>query len=170
MDDSPSEKEPSEVLTPDTKNATYFDPTEAEESSINYRRLRLYNRNTWSDRREENKEVTHRRDNLAILDALAGQLELTDYQKSEARRVFDELNLGKIGKPARLIAFGVCAVVANDDVPDGSRYHPRMNDPDELFEQIADNLEFTTTQRHMILSVIGREVNPEKYVANKNDE
>jgi hypothetical protein len=160
MDDSPTETEPSTVLTPDTENATYFDAEDVEEStnekgtSVNHSRLRLYNRNTWKDRREENKEVTHRRDNLAILDALSGQLELTKHQKAKARRIFDNLNLGDLGKPARLIAFGVCAVVANDDVPNGSRYHPQMNDPDELFVGIAENLEFSDKQLHSVVGVV----------------
>ncbi len=155
MDDSIEEKEPSEVLTPDTENATHFDPDDVHGSTpINYKRLRLYNRNTWKDRREENKEVTHRQDNLAIYDALAGQLELTDYQKEKGRRIFDKLELEKLGKPARLIAFGVCAVVANDDVHDGSRYHPQMNNPDELFVEIMDNLDFTVSQLHSTIGVV----------------
>lgn len=155
MDDSIEETEPSPVLTPDTENATHFDPDDVHGStSVNYERLRLYNRNTWKDRREENKEVTHRRDNLAILDAISGQLELTDYQKSEARRVFDDLDLGNLGKPARLIAFGVCIVVANDDVREGNRYHPQMNNPDELFEGMIDDLGFTESQIHSVIGIV----------------
>lgn len=155
MDDSIKEKEPSHVLTPDTENATFFDPKEVNAStSVNYKRLRLYNRNTWKDRREENKEVTHRQDNFAIYDALAGQLELTDYQKEKGRRVFDRLELDDLGKPARLIAFGVCAVVSNDDVHGGSRYHPQMNNPDELFEHIIERLGFTIGQLHSVIGVV----------------
>lgn len=165
MDDSPTETEPSTVLTPDTENATYFDTSEVKESnltnekstSVNYKRLLLYNRGTWKDRREENKEVTHRRDNLAILDAISGQLELNSYQKKKARRVYDDLDLGELGKPAKLIAFGVCAVVANDDVPGGSRYHPQMGNPDELFEELADDLSFTMSQLHSVIGVVNNE-------------
>lgn len=160
MDDSPKETEPSTVLTPDTENATHFNPSEAEEStqsydtSVNYSRMKLLNRGTWESRYEENKEITHRQDNLAILDALSGQLELTKHQKAKARRIFDDLELGELGKSARLIAFGVCAVVANDDVPNGSRYHPQMNDPDELFVGIAENLEFSDKQLHSVVGVV----------------
>jgi hypothetical protein len=60
----------------------------------------LYNRGTWHDRREENKRVTHRQDNLAILDSLSGQLELTRFQKQKARRIYDKLDLQNLGKPA----------------------------------------------------------------------
>lgn len=160
MDDSITEKEPSTVLTPETENATYFDSSEVKETNntgktpVNYKRLQLLNRGTWDSRYEENKEVTHRQDNLAILDALSGQLELTDYQKQKARRIFDSLNLGKLGKPVRLIAFGVCIVVANDDVYNGCRYHPQMNEPDELFIEMADRLNFSTKQLHSVLGVV----------------
>lgn len=158
MDETTIETEPSPVLTPDTENATYFDPSEVNEStSVNYRRLRLYNRNTWHDRREENKPVTRRRDNLAILDALSGQLDLTDYQKDKARRTFDQLHIKDIGEPVQLIAFCVCTVVANEDVPDGYRFYPQMNDPDELFVEIADNLDFTVSQLHRVISLVSGE-------------
>lgn len=160
MDDSPEETEPSPVLTPDTKNATYFDPNEVEESnnncgtSVSYSRIQLLNRGTWKSRYEENKEVTHRRDNLAILDAISSQVELTDHQKAKARRVFDDLELGELGKSAKLIAFGVCAVVANDDVHRGSRFHPQMEDPDELFAELADRLGFTSSQLHSVVGIV----------------
>lgn len=163
MEDSVEEKEPSEVLTPDTENATYFNANETDDSNwtgkspVNYKRLLIYNRNTWKNRWEENKEVTHRQDNLAILDALSGQLELNNFQKEKSRRVFDELDLGDLGKSVRLIAFGVCAVVANEDVHDGSRYHPQMDDPDELFVEMADRLDFTTKQLHSVIGVVGNE-------------
>lgn len=155
MEDSPNEIEPSVVLTPDADNATYFDPEDASGSnSINYKRLMLYNRGTWYDRREENKELTHRRDNLAVYDSLSSQLDLTEYQKEEGRRIFDELNFGTIGKPVRLVAFGVCIIVANDDVPNGVRYHPQMNDPDQLFIKIAERLNFTEKDLHSIMGVV----------------
>jgi len=160
MDDSPTEKEPSEVLTPDTENATYFNYNEAEEPNsysktpVNYKRIQLLNRGSWHSRYEENKEVTHRRDNLAILDALSSQVELTNFQKKKARRIFDELELGKMGRSVRLVAFGVCAVVANDDVANGSRFHPQMKNSDELFEGLADRLGFTEGQLHTIIGVV----------------
>lgn len=155
MEDSPTETEPSIVLTPDANDATHFDLDDVHRSSpINYRRLLLLNRGTWKNRWEENKHVTHRRDNMRILDAISGQLELTDYQKKKARNLFDEIELGEIGKPVRLIAFGVCAIVANEDVPDGCRYHPQMNDPCELFVHIADRLDFTEAQLHSIIGKV----------------
>lgn len=148
-----TEKEQSEVISPDTKNATYFHPEESNRQA-HFERLRSYNRGTWKDRREENKEVTHRIDNLAIFDALSGQLDLTDYQTQEARCFFDNLELGQLGKPTRLVAFGVCAVVANEDVPDGTRYHPSHVDPDPYFQRVVDDLEFSESQLHSIIGQI----------------
>lgn len=163
MQDSIEEKEPSQVITPDTENATHFNANEVDDSnwkgptSVNYQRLLLYNRNTWKSRYEENKEVTHRQDNLAILDALSGQLELNSFQKKKARRVFDKINLGDLGKQVRLIAFGVCIVVANEDVHNGSRYHPQMKNPDNLFDEMADRLDFSESQLHSIVGIINNE-------------
>jgi len=152
--ESPKEKHPPETITPDTENATYFDPNERNNNPSKFRRLMLYNRGTWKDRREENKKVTHRQDNLAILDSLAGQLDLTRFQKEKARRVFDALELGKLGKSVSLVAFGVCTLVANDDVPNGTRYWPTSNNTCSLFESIADDLGFTENQQLSIILTI----------------
>lgn len=147
-----TEKEPSEVITPDTENATYFLPDEAPASNTNYERLQLLNRNTWVDRREENKEVKHRQGNLALYDALSSQLELTDYQKSRGRTIIDRLKLGEWGIPTELVAFGVCAVVANDDVPTGTRYWPTAHHTDKLFERIGDDLEYSSKQQLRVIT------------------
>ncbi|UBF19282.1 hypothetical protein HRTV-17_gp83 [Halorubrum phage HRTV-17] len=149
-----TEKQPPEVITPDTENATYFDPNERNADSDKFKRLMLYNRGTWLGPGEENKKVTHRQDNLAILDSLSGQLELTPFQKEKARRIYDSLDLQDLGKPACLVAFGVCALVANDDVHDGTRYWPTANDTCELFENIAGNLGFTENQQLSIILTI----------------
>jgi hypothetical protein len=150
--DSITEKEPSEVVTPDTENATFFNPDESNRPE-HFKLLRFYNRGTWKDRREENKKVRHRQDNIAILDALSGQLSLTDYQKSEARRLFDEINLQKMGHKTSLIAFCLCAILANEDVPDGHRYYPTAKNTDAEFTSMQDNLEFSD---HKVLSVMGK--------------
>ena len=147
-----TEKEPSEVITPDTPNATYFKPSEGSNPE-KFKRFRSYNRGTWKDRREEDKRVTHRQDNLAIFDAISTQVELNSYQKQEARRTFDNLDLQRIGRQARLVAFCVCAVVANDDVHDGHRYWPTANNTDDAFERLAEALGFRDNQ---ILSVMGK--------------
>jgi hypothetical protein len=146
------EEEPSEVITPDTENATWFNPNESNNSDL-FEVLRFYNRGTWKDRREENKELRHRQDNLAIFDALAGQLSLTSYQKQEGRRTFGELELGELGHATRLIAFGVCVVVANDDVHGGHRFYPTAKGTDEEFRSMQRDLGFNS---NTVLSVMGK--------------
>lgn len=156
-----TEKQPSDVLTPDTPNATYFDPNEVPDTHVegnprvvNYDRLRSFNRNTWKDRREENKQVTHRQDNLAILDCISTQLELNSFQKKKARRIFDSLDLQDIGKKAKLVAFGVCVVVANDDYSETNRYYPTRNDSPERFDNLAGKLGFTERQIQSVIGVV----------------
>lgn len=151
--DTTTEREPSEVLTPDCSNATFFNPEESNHPQ-KFEMFRLYNRNTWKDRREENKEVKYRQDNLAILDAISSQLSLNDFQKAEARRFFDRIHIHDVGKSVKLIAFGICTIVVNEDVPNGSRYHPHMEDPDDQFESLIDELGFTESQVHSILGFI----------------
>lgn len=153
--ESPSEKVPPEVITPDTKNATFFNPDESN-TEQRFKLLRFYHRGTWKDRRTENKKVRHRQDNLAIYDALSSQLTLTDWQKKKGRRIFDGLDLQLLGKSARLVAFGVCILVANDDVVDGTRYWPNASDTDEEFTQIKDNLDFRDSQVLSIISLVDR--------------
>jgi len=129
-------------LTAATGNATNINPNDAqtEKQRKKFSRLSKYNRGIWNGPRRENKKVTRRQDNLAIFDSLAGQLELTNYQKKEGRRVLDALDLRKIGKSVDLIAFSVCVLVANDDVPDGYRYWPRAKNADSDFRRVAGNL------------------------------
>lgn len=150
MESTSTEKVPPETSTPDTENATYFRPEESNSQS-RFELLRFYNRGTWKDRREENKEVRHRQDNLAIFDALSGQLSLTDHQKKKGRRIFDDLDLQQLGESARLVAFGVCINVVNDDVRNGTRYWPTAEDTDEEFDSMSDNLDFYTSE---VLSII----------------
>ena len=155
-----TEKEQSAVLTPHTPNATYFEPSEGSvspaengERRIDYDRMKLYNRGTWKDRREENKQVTHKQDNNAILDAIVGQLELNPFQKKKARRIFNSLDHQSIGKPTKLVAFGVAVCVANDDV-EKSRFYPKMDNPDELFMEVAEELGFKTSQLYRIIHLV----------------
>lgn len=146
----PNDEEVPTVLTSATENATNINPNEAsyddqpakfrDYGTPTYEKFSQYNRG-WNGPRRENKEVNHNQDNLAIFDALAGQVELNGYQKSEGRRILQRLNLGELGRPVNLIAFSICAIVANDDVPDGNRYWPTSNDNDEDFCRVESNLD-----------------------------
>lgn len=132
------------VLTSTTENATNINPNDAstEKQREKFSRLSKYNRGTWNGPRRENKEVTLHQDNLAIFDALGGQVDLTDYQKKKGRRILTRLDLPNIGKSVNLIAFSICALVANDDVHDGYRYWPTAKDTDEVFERVAESINY----------------------------
>lgn len=110
--------------------ATSFNPNDAplskrldgtESRRGHYRRLKQKNMSggngQWRDRRQETEDNA-----AAIVDSVAGQLELTDYQHTEARRIFNNLpeSFNQAYSTAKL-AFAVCAVVGWHD---GRNYHP----------------------------------------------
>lgn len=147
-----NDEEVPSVLTSTSENATNINPNDASYSdqpakfrdygTPTYEKFSAYNRG-WNGPKRENKEVNRNQDNLAIFDALAGQVELTSYQKSEGRRTLSRLDLPRIGKSVNLVAFSVCILVANDDVHDGHRYWPTAKESDSEFERVADNIDFS---------------------------
>lgn len=141
MDDIDN-REPPNVITSDTDNATKVEPEEAPASKkYKFRKFRAYNRGTWNGPERENKEVVHRQDNLHRFDAIASSLPLNDFQKERGRNALDRLNLGELGLEIDLVIFAVCVVVANADST-YSRYWPseRTNHNDPHFEKIASEL------------------------------
>lgn len=129
------------LVSPDTKNATKFHPSEAPPGQEEYwKRLAGYNSGLYNGYWEEAEE-TRRIENLAIFDAISGQLELTPFQKRVGRMHFEELNIREIGYGAALTAFAVCMIVAAED---GRRYSPRAKpeNTDSEFVRIADSLDF----------------------------
>lgn len=132
---------PPEVLTSDTNNATTIPVEEApQQKREKFRRFRAYNTGTWNGPKRENKDVTHRQDDFARYDALASSLNLTSYQKKRGRAVFDDLNFHLFGSCIDKIIFGVCAVVANEDVDDGTRYWPSRRPSDDAFNSVGKSL------------------------------
>lgn len=143
--EQPEEREPPDVITSDTDNATTIQPREAPpEKREKFRVFRAYNTGTWNGPRRENKEVTYRQDNLHRYDALASTLNLNDYQRKRGRKVLEDFTpLRELGIDVDVIIFGICVIVANADVPDGSRYYPHPEATgDAGFEEVADALDF----------------------------
>ncbi|UBF22222.1 hypothetical protein HRTV-2_gp74 [Halorubrum virus HRTV-2] len=143
-----SEKQPPSVLTSDTENATTIQPSEAPPSQREkYERLRAYNTGLWNGPKRENKKAMHRQDDLHRFDAVASQLELTPFQKERGREIFDELDY--FGPPVEHTIFAVCAVVANADYPEGTRYwpHPQKEDNDPMFTEMADELDMSVSKQ-----------------------
>lgn len=136
------EREPPNVMTSDTKNATTIQPKEAPPSKrAKFRRFRAYNTGTWNGPKRENKEVVRRQDDLHRYDSLASSLSLTDYQKKAGRKLFDKIDVSKKSIGVDTVIFAVCAMVANDDVEDGSRYYPHPEAKgDDDFEKVAESL------------------------------
>jgi hypothetical protein len=119
----------------DQDNATYFriDDAPRDKQDI-YERLRRFNSGSWISRNRVNESKQWERDRLAIFDAIAGQLELTDHQRSIGREVFGEIRFGDSFVSIETFAFAVCASVANDDVrpqyPGSTLYLPSKTDAD----------------------------------------
>lgn len=146
--ESPDESSPPITTSGDTENSTHFHPDEGRESSLDphrelpkWQRLSLLNEGMWNGPREENTEALRNQDNLHIYDAIACQLELTDYQKERGRSVYEELPLHKLGRPVEQYGFAVCILVANEDA-EGSRYWPSKDKPDNdpLFREFGERL------------------------------
>lgn len=155
--EQPEEREPPDVITSDTDNATKVQPKDAPpHKRAKFRRFRAYNRGTWNGPKRENKQVVYRQDNIQRYDAISSSLELTPVQKSRGRDVFDSLNLGEFNKGSETIdhvIFGLCVLLANDDVRDGTRHwpHPDNGGMDEVFMQFAEDLGLDLSEQMSIV-------------------
>jgi len=147
------EKEPPDVMTSDTENATTIQPKDAPPGKQEkFRRFRAYNTGTWNGPKRENKEVVRRQDNLHRYDSIASALNLNDYQKKRGRKMLDTIEVTKKSIGVDVVIFAICAIVANADVPNGSRYYPHPEATgDDDFEKVADSLDFN---RHDQISAI----------------
>lgn len=136
------ERQPPDVLTSDTDNATIIEPKEASpDDRAKFRRFRAYNTATWNGPKRENKELIRRQDDLHRFDSLASSLNLTDYQKSRGRGILDDFDCHAFGYSIDHIIFGICVVIANDDVDNGTRYWPRKGNQSGPYPRVADSLD-----------------------------
>lgn len=86
-----------------------------------YKRLSLANDDRYIGKWRDESQQT-KKNSSAIVDAVSGQLELTDYQKSESHREFTNLPEDFINsRSTAMVALCVCSLVANRD---GRDYHP----------------------------------------------
>jgi len=150
------ESSPEPTTQPDTENHTQFYAADGEyhtrrrmdgsETFENYYR-RLASLNTgvrngkWAD-----ESKLRRQEKLAIYDAIAGQLELTPYQKRRGRLLFDRLSVSELSSPGGidtpLVAVCVAAVVVRED---GRMFHPSRSEKrnDGLFTALLDDIGYT---------------------------
>jgi hypothetical protein len=138
----PEEKEPPEVITSDTENATTIQVSDVPVGKKRkFKKFRAYNTGTWNGPKRENKEVTRRQDDLHRYDSISSTLSLTDYQKKRGRRIFDNFDAHQFGQKLDHIIFGICVVVANDDVENGTRYWPAdWGGDDSSFEELGKSI------------------------------
>lgn len=139
------ENEPEPTITSDGENATKFHPEEAPvEQRDHYKLLAGYNSGIYNREWADQKKI-RRIDNLHIYDAIAGQLELTDWQKNYGRDLLKELNVRRIGYSIEYVAFTVCALTVRRD---RRIYYPTRcdEDNDSLFCDLAENLGLRPTK------------------------
>lgn len=94
----------------------------------------------WKQRRRET-----RKNASAILDAIAGQMQLTDFQKRKAHRLFSDLpSEYNESRPTALLALVIAALAARED---GRSYHPNQcastSNITNNFTKIASELGFS---------------------------
>ena len=131
------------------KEATTFDATDApsgrrldgtESFQRKYRRLSLANTLDWNGKWRDERRATQR-DSMAIVDAIAAQLELTSFQKKRARQFYTDLpdNYNQ-AYSSRLLAFVVAGIAGLED---GRKYHPnnlREGNADDDYAALADEV------------------------------
>lgn len=129
----------------DSPNNTYFEPSDAPANENKYERLWRWNQGLWKSRNRVDEKEVWRQDRLNVLDSIASELELTDWQKEEAQRTLESVNLTdtSVGQTPRLEAscFCICAFTFNEDVhperEDSCIYLPHKedeNNPDHFIE------------------------------------
>jgi hypothetical protein len=150
------EKEPPDVLTSDTDNATKIEPKDAPpHKKFKFRRFRAYNTGTWNGPKRQNKEVVRRQDNLHRYDSIASSLLINDFQKSKGRKMLDSLDIMRFGVDVDTIIFAICVIVANDDVHDGSRYYPHPTaEGDQEFVDVAESLNLDRAKQVSIVEKV----------------
>lgn len=129
------------------ERATTFDGYEApaterpdgrrESLKSHYNRLSILNSLDYNGKWEDKVRQTAK-NGSDIIDAVASQLELTDYQKQEAHHRFTDISeRRKQGNKTHMIALCVCGIVG---VEDGRDYHPNHvlpHTPDSAFGDFA---------------------------------
>ena len=145
------EAQPEPVTSHDTPNATKFHPDDYDgptEDRLDgtrsleqhYSRLAEQNVGIYTYKWGDNTKLRPQ-DNLAILDAIMGQVELTDYQKRIARTEMDNALLSKWSSPngvdAILVGICICAIILRNDWHSDRFYHPNRSDEnnDELLNK-----------------------------------
>jgi hypothetical protein len=161
------ELEPEPFSEQNTDNATKFHSLDIDEKQYRqlvgkdewevrkqWLRFHGYNQGTWNGA-WANKEKLYQIDNDAVFDAIAGQIELSRYQRQRGKILFRRIDFPKYSPYYTVtdIAFYVCVLVANEDYRGKGRiYHPNkkhykhkigidsVGNPQDVFIGIATQL------------------------------
>lgn len=111
-----------------TGQATTFYPTDVDNDAKRerYSRLALANSLNWNGKWRDEERATMN-DNRAIVEAIASQLELTDYQQERALTELERIPRELLGAyESAMLALCLCGIIARRD---GRDYHPNHAHP-----------------------------------------
>jgi hypothetical protein len=157
--DEVEEKLPRASMMSDTDNQTTIPAEEAPPHlKWKYRKFRAFNRGVhpWC---EDNTEVVRNQDKLHLFDAIASRLDLGRYQQERGRKLTEDLDLSDMSGPgvnAEGLIWGICAVIANADVHDGTRYwpHPSSEKNCDVFRSVAEEFDLTRDQQMSVIQKV----------------
>jgi hypothetical protein len=143
----------------DAPAAERLDGTESKRNQIS--RLARTNTLKWNGKwRNERRETSE--NGAAVVESIAGQLELTPYQQSRALNIYDSLDDSfDTAYATSLLAMVICGHVGRED---GRDYHPNQirpgtePDADETFVSLTNELEIGYTELYSCWRRIGREL------------
>lgn len=139
-----------ELVKPDTNNATYIGWTDWDEESDwltdhyppnkknYYEHLDRMNQGLNNGYRTNRPYQTYRM-NRDLAACLSSQLGMTASQRSRTIQRFTQLDLQRMGFPAQVVAFCVCAYVVHTD-EEGRKCHPACKPEDTLFARLREQL------------------------------
>lgn len=135
------EDEIPDVVSSDGANRTTIAVSKApEHKREKFERFRAYNTGFWNGPKRENTEAFRRQDRLHLFDSIATSVDLTGPQKKRGRKLVEKIDFNSLTAnniDQSCVIFALCVVVANRDVPDGTRYWPH--------EDATDDREFRST-------------------------
>jgi hypothetical protein len=150
------ESQPEPSIEPDTPNHTHFYGSDSsagydgtrrkdgfETFESHYSRLALLNTGIFNGKWATDESARWKQEALAIFDAIAGNLELSPFQKELGRESFGTLDLRELSSPNGIDAV-LCAIMTSAIVcrEDGRFYHPNRDDNtnDPLFTALIEDL------------------------------
>lgn len=174
-----------EPLTePDTANATKFHPEDVTEPRDSWQKDAFSSNRGYRTRREEfedfvrlntgqgdrritsgNQDLQQMEDRMQRFDVIAGQLEMTPYQKSCGRKLRNKKSLRNLGHPDEYVSFCLCAFICRygkyatrTSENDRDVYHPDRS-PERNDMRFVDLAESIGLEKKRIKKCMGQMAN-----------